>query len=216
MWGIVREAPLVIIPARCGSRGVVFKNFRPLAGISPLRRALDCVEAAGFTNLVITTDCHDLEGYPFVRYVTAPLHTDTSSMLDVILDVLQNTPGCPKQRVLLVQPTQPLRQPKHLLAALEALRHTPSVATVCESEPASKLYYEYWVSVVGRGVEQRQGARRTFACDGTCYGFIRGWFLQHQHFRHPTTRMIVIPGSESCRLDSMDDWVVAEQRLRAP
>jgi CMP-N-acetylneuraminic acid synthetase len=42
-------------------------------------------------------------------------------MVDVVLDVLKHYPGPDDQKVLLVQPTQPLREPKHLEQAIAML-----------------------------------------------------------------------------------------------
>ena len=96
-----------------------------------------------------------------------------------------------------------------------------SVVSLAETEPADKLYYvtrfghRLGVMPVALGVERAQDARRTYYCDGTVYGFLRGWFEQHQTFRHPVyTRPLFIEPEDTCRLDTPHDWAMAELRLR--
>ena len=211
--------PLCVIPARVGSKGVPFKNYRKLLGKSPLERAVACAEAAGLTNIIISTDSEEVvEQLPKGRvlYAPAPLHTDTCSMREIVMDVLGRVEGEPDQKVLLLQPTQPLRLPAHLLAALETLESADSIATVVQTEPVEKLYVDVWRPASGRGgyeVERRQNGTPTYKCDGTVYGFRRWWFERFQEFRHRTTRPIQVAKHETCSLDDVFDWVIAEQRL---
>jgi len=213
----VPSKPLVIIPARVGSKGISGKNFRPLAGRSPFKRALDCVRELD-AEVIISTDSANLFHHVGQRlYAPAPLHTDDCSMVDVVLDVLRRVPGPPDQVVLLVQPTQPLRRPAHLRRALRWFEHDcVSMASVVRVEPAQKLYYADFEPVTVAPLEQRQAAKPTFACDGTVYGFRRGWFLEWGEFRlEGETRMMEVSAGESCRLDTETDWAIAELRVAA-
>lgn len=219
---------LMIIPARVGSKGIPGKNFKPLAGVSPVQRAVGVVHEvircmSGGISLVTSDLPHVWDtawqehGLPMVyHHAPAPLHTDTCSMVDVVLDVLKHYPGPDDQKVLLVQPTQPLREPKHLEQAITLLdKYNPSVASAVEVEPAAKLYYWGFRRVEGRGVERRQDAEPTYACDGTVYAFRRWWFNTELAFTGLLTKMMVIPPSETARLDTPFDWEMAELRLRS-
>ena len=221
---------LYIIPARTGSQRIPHKNFTPLAGASPLVRAIQCCspapgEPVSTDMIVVTSNCvQTLEGmyWPGVHWhrAEAPLHTDGCSMVAVVLDVLQAFPGPPEQSVLLVQPTQPLRTPTHLSEARSMLATgCRSVVSLAETEPADKLYYvtaAQTITPVALGVERAQDARRTYYCDGTVYGFLRGWFEQHQTFRHPVdTRPLFIEPEQTCRLDTPHDWAMAKLQLRS-
>ena len=211
--------PLIIIPARIGSKGIPYKNFRKMLSKSPLERAVACAEAAGLTNIIVSTDSEEVaKQLPKDRVLLAPapLHTDTCSMREIVMDVLERVEGEPDQKVLLLQPTQPLRLPAHLLGALEALESADSIATVVQTEPVEKLYVEVWKPAGGRGsvsVEQRQNGTPTYKCDGTVYGFRRWWFERFQEFRHRTTRPIQVAKHETCSLDDVFDWVIVEQRI---
>jgi CMP-N-acetylneuraminic acid synthetase len=138
-------------------------------------------------------------------------------MVDVVLDVLRRVPGPPDQVVLLVQPTQPLRQRKHLEEALDYLETWQSLASVVEVEPAQKLYFEGFEPVMpGYETERRQDGSQTYACDGTVYGFRREWFLDWGEFRvEGETMMYEVAAAETCRLDTSTDWAIAELRVAA-
>jgi CMP-N-acetylneuraminic acid synthetase len=206
---------LAIIPARVGSQGIPRKNWTALAGETPVHRAIVCAERAGLS-WVLSTDHPDAQQWYGAHslYAPAPLHTETCSMVDVVLDVLKRVPGPPDQKVLLVQPTQPLRTPDHLRHALALLDIHASVASVVEAEPAAKLYFEGFWPVTGERKERRQDARPTYRCDGTVYGFRRGVFEMAKTFVAFGTHMLVIPPEETARLDTPFDWEMAERRLR--
>lgn len=220
--------PLCIIPAREHSRRIAQKNLRPLGGVSPLRRALQVcqiVMGAAEGQIVVTGDWFHsgTAGHTDGRDICwhraeAPLHTDTCSMVDVVLDVLQAYPAAEDQKVLLVQPTQPLRHAQHLRDALECLDDSSSLATVTETESLDKLYLlspEARLVPAGTGCERHQDSRRTYRCDGTVYGFRRGWFLVHRSFRHPhDTLAVPLAAEETCALDTPTDWAIAESRLQ--
>ena len=206
--------PLFIIPARMGSTRIPDKNVRLLYGKSPLRRAIACCRDIPGGIILVTANWGKEEFADGVYWhrVDAPLHTDTCSMVDVVLDVLNKFPGDEEQPVLLVQPTQPLRRPEHLRHALTLLESHPSIASLVEVETAHKLYFyidTHLYPVLEDPVERTQLGQQTFACDGTVYGFHRKWFLQHCSFRHTDTMPFVVPPDETCRLDTPQDWLIA-------
>ena len=206
--------PLLIIPAKMGSTRIPDKNVRLLYGKSPLRRALACCRDIPGGIILVTANWgkEGLEDGVYWHRVDDPIHIDTCSMVDVVLDVLNSFPGDEQQPVLLVQPTQPLRRPDHLRHALALLELHPSVASLTEVETADKLYFRsdtHLSSVTQSEVERTQLGRRTFACDGTVYGFRRGWFLQHRAFHHEATTTFVMLPDETCRLDTPQDWLIA-------
>jgi CMP-N,N'-diacetyllegionaminic acid synthase len=127
---------LALIPARSGSKGIPHKNFKPLAGISPLHRALRCAWEAGIEDVRISTD-HADASHRERRGRTASviqrppeLAQDDTPMIAVVQHALAQIPGPPEQIILLLQPTQPLRQPKHLTAAIELLQSSGADSVV--------------------------------------------------------------------------------------
>jgi N-acylneuraminate cytidylyltransferase len=215
---------LAIVPARIGSKGVPRKNWRELVGMSPADRALLCARQAGIpaSLIYLSTDGeypdeppHDDIAFRY-HYAQAPLHTDTCPMRDVVADVLGRVPGPPEQIVVLLQPTQVLRTPAHVQAAIALLEAgARSVVSVTPATSPDKL----WRADVFPGVmypwrdtlavERRQDARPAFKADGTVYA----WRRRDDYWTWPFTPLL-IPPDESCPLDSLADWAEAERRLR--
>ena len=177
-----------LIPARAGSKRIPGKNFRPLAGLSPIMRALCVARAAGFQPRISTDAAYLVEArprHPAILVRPAGYALDTTEMVTVVAHAMQCLPGDP---IVLVQPTQPLRRPEHLTAALALL--TPDVD-----------------SVVTIGLDR-------FVRDGTAYVF---WRKTVAHFGTIYGEQIVllpIPAQETCPLDTPEDWREAERRLR--
>ncbi len=200
--------PLVIIPARTGSKGIPQKNWRPLVGKTPVDRAVECCRAAGLEHIFVSTDATvEVKG---AEMIYCPgVHQDESSAVDVVLNALWRIPDL--DPILYVQPTQPLREPKHLKWALEQikLRIGASVASIVETEPMEKCFHRKYQNTV----ERRQDATKTYHYDGTVYGFTRKDFLKRRDFSIFDTT-IEIPKSETCKLDDEQDWIIAERLLR--
>lgn len=238
--------PLAIVPCRTGSKGIPRKNWRPLGGVAPLVRAAQVANLAG-CGVVFTSDASPAEQYNISHewwasngfaYLcrSAPLHTDECSMRDVVADVLASVPGPDDQIVLLVQPTQPLRKPEHLLAAIELLKNTEgatSVVSVVPTESPAKCLclengklapwlptieyttYTYEGNVMSGLVERRQEAKAAYKRDGTVYAFYRATVAFTGDIYGWNCLPLFIPASETCTLDTPEDWEIAEQRLHA-
>lgn len=203
---------IALIPARLGSKGIPNKNFAPLYHMSPLERAVSCCIGAGITPWV-SSDAPNALKWPYWLDRPADLADDTTPMAAVVGDFLTRVPGEPDEIILLVQPTQPLREPKHLRAALELVEQYGSVMSVTQTESINKLYYQGRDSLIPFGVpvERRQMTRPTFRCDGTVYGFRR----RDGYFHYRTATPLFIPAEETASLDTPLDWQLAELRLMA-
>lgn len=240
---------LAIVPARTGSKGIPKKNWTKLAGITPLRRALECARAVReVDSIVLTTDAGPLEPHETgvqrltILHAGPPLHTDDCPMIDVVRDVLARAPGPPDQKIVLLQPTQPLRTPAHVRQALALL--TPEVDSVVSVVELPRTQsHEYLCNVVtfpdGRLVLRptvyegdegwslrawssmpgcRQDAEPSYIRDGTVYAFWRRTVERYGNIygddHNAKVWPLVIPASETCSLDTMADWQEAERRLR--
>jgi CMP-N-acetylneuraminic acid synthetase len=237
---------LAIVPARIGCRGIPHKNFRLIApGVTPLGLAIRAAGAAGVDDIVVSTD-HGLASQeepresthvPGLRwrflYAPAPLHTDTCPMIDVVTDALARIPGPPDQIVVLLQPTQPLRQPKHITAAIALLQETQadSVVSVVVVGLRDEMLYEreagdlavvkdlsaYWMPYAPSPLAFpacRQGQPLAFKRDGTVYAFYRSTVERFGTIYGEQARPLIIPSEETCSLDTPADWIAAERRLR--
>jgi len=150
----------------------------------------------------------------------AELARDDTPMLDVLTHVLACEPG-PSDCVVLLQPTSPLRQDRHIKQARWALTlkgHSDSVVSVVEipahMSPDWAMSLELGTGYLrpvmdGRYPTRRQDCRVTYYRDGTVYA-IRTALLRRGEF-YGRSSPLLIPASESCTLDTEEDWEKAEE-----
>lgn len=141
--------PLVIIPARGGSKGIPHKNIRLLGGKPLICRAIDNARAvAADTDICVSTDDPEIirvaEDYglkvPFVR--PAELATDKSGTYEVLLHALDfyERQGRHYDAIVLLQPTSPFRRDEDVRGAMAL--YTPDIDMVVSvTEARSNPYY---------------------------------------------------------------------------
>ncbi len=224
-----------IIPAKSRSTGIPGKNWKPLNGLSPTQRAIDVARQVGFDRIIVSSDdCPDLATDWDWLERPAELCADETPMIDVVrhameytrLLIARNEAWTGRQNpeaddiFCILQPTQPLREPKHLLAAIALLESSgaDSVVSVMEGPSPDKA-----MAMTDRGrlhpwkhqsdIERRQDARPAFWRDGTCYALRRAT-VDGGDLYGAWSQALVIPASESCPLDEIEDWSNAERLLR--
>lgn len=209
---------LALIPARAGSKGIPHKNFRRLGGVPLWQRAAFCAEEAGISDVYVSSDCMLQPGIRWL-HAPAPLHTDICPMIDVVKDALKRVPGPGDQIVVLLQPSQPLRQVKHVREAIDMLSRDPdasSVVSVVEAESPDRLMrlvdgrLEEWDSE--RASERRQDAELAYKRDGTVYAFRRQTVERYGNIYGYDCRPLIIPPGETCDLDTEEQWDELQKR----
>ena len=140
---------LAIVPARGGSKRLPGKNKKLLAGKPLIEWTLEAARDAGVVELtVVSSDDDDILaiarnfGAVAIRR-PAELASDCATSLDAVahaVEFLMNQ-GVSAKRLLLLQPTSPLRNAHHIRAAdrLMKERKSASVVSVCETEHSPLL-----------------------------------------------------------------------------
>lgn len=141
--------PLVVIPARGGSKGVPRKNIKDLGGKPLIQYTIEAAREV-FNDDVICVSTDDKEikevveslglKVPFLR--PPELASDTSGTYEVLLhaiDFYQNRDYIPDALILL-QPTSPFRTGTHIKEALELYDNSLEMV-VSVKETKSNPYY---------------------------------------------------------------------------
>lgn len=219
--------PLVIIPARGGSKGIPGKNIKHLGGRPLISYTIDCAKSVVDTDrIILSTDSPEIErvaaecGLPAVYHRPEVLGSDTTGSREVILDVMDwaDNNGMDYDVVVLLQPTSPFRIPEDVFNTLEA--YTPEIdmaVTVCQS-PANP-YYNCFETMddgflhISKGdgrLTRRQDAPPAWIFNGAVYAInprsIRTMTLGEM----PRRKAVVMPESRSLDMDTMTDWFVGE------
>lgn len=134
---------LAIIPARGGSKGIPNKNIIDLCGKPLLAYSiLAGLDSQYIDSVIVSTDSPQIKdvavsygaSVPFLR--PAEYATDTSKTIDCMRHAIHKLAdtGETYDYVVLLQPTQPIRKPEWIDAAIESLINHPeedSLVSVC-------------------------------------------------------------------------------------
>ena len=226
---------LGIIPARGGSKGVLRKNIRPLAG-EPL--IYYTVEAANRSSMldrvVVSTEDEEIAGLAKgwgceVQDRPVELSQDETPMLPVIqhvLEVLVSEEGYRPEITVILQPTAPLRRAEHIDDSLHLMMDTGAASVVGVSAVPAH-YHPDWQFILnpqgelrtfsGRALDQiltrRQDLQRTFTRNGALYAIRTAMFQESGSLYPEPCVAYVMEREDSINIDSEEDFCLAEQYL---
>ena len=222
--------PLVVIPARGGSKGIPYKNIKRLGGKPLICYAIDA--ARKFTseeNICVSTDDDAIikvvEDYglkvPFKR--PDYLATDNAGTNGVLLHALDffEHKGNHYDVVVLLQATSPFRRVEDVIEAVKL--YDDSIDMVTSVMPAKcNPYYDGFednaegLLTISKGdgtIERRQDAPQVWQQNGAVY-VINPVQLKGKGLAGMTKiRKYVMDELHSIDLDNMLDWKIAELML---
>ena len=219
--------PLVIIPARGGSKGIPHKNIKLLGGKPLICRAIDNARSvAPDTDICVSTDDSEIiqvvENYglkvPFIR--PAELAADNSGTYEVLLHALgfYERQGRTYDTIILLQPTSPFRRDEDISEALKL--YSPDIDMVVSvTEARANPYYNCFetdsdgflhVSKGDGKYIRRQDAPKAWEYNGAIY-IINPQSLKRESLgEFKRRRMYEMDELHSLDLDTPLDWRIAE------
>lgn len=223
------EHTLFVIPARGGSKGIPHKNIKLFGGKPLIVYSIDAARAfADDGHIILSTDDEEIAavakglGYNTSYRRPAALATDTAGSREVILDAMDyaDSIGMEYDKVVLLQPTSPLRTTDDIRNAIEAYGSHPGCdMAVTVTEAACNPYYDCFetdaggVLHVSKGdgkLTRRQDAPKAWQYNGAVYVIrpdsLRRYALGDMPCRIP----VEMPRSRSVDLDTPLDWTIAE------
>ena len=222
--------PLVIIPARGGSKGIPHKNIKLLGGKPLICYAIDAARnITSDENICVSTDddaiIKAVEDYglkvPFKR--PDYLATDNAGTNGVLLHAIEyyEQKGWHYDVVVLLQATSPFRRADDVIEALKL--YDDSIDMVTSVMPAKcNPYYDGFednedgLLTISKGdgtIERRQDAPKVWQQNGAIY-VINPTQLKAKGLAGMTKiRKYVMDELHSVDLDNMLDWKIAEIML---
>ncbi len=222
---------LYLIPARGGSKGVPGKNIRPLGGIPLIAHSIRHALQAGADkeDIVVSTDSEEIRHVAEAEGIKVPflrpdyLASDTAGSYEVILHALDEMErrGFSYRKVVLLQPTSPLRSPKDIIEAEKLWNE--EVDMVVGVRPArTNPYYNAFEAAadgtlhISKGdghYTRRQDAPEVWEYNGAVYVM-----NTHSLRRSPMSKFKRIlpypmPEERSVDIDSLLDFTIAESLL---
>ena len=212
-----------LIPARGGSKGIPKKNLAPLLGRPLIQWTIEAAQASRtLTEVVVSTDADDIADVAAgfgVRIVRRPaeLARDDSPMRDVVLHALGELDSC--DVVVLLQPTSPLRQARHVDEGAELLLETGADAVVSVVQVPHPYVPESLMELVdGRllplhdeAASRRQDKAVLYARNGPAVLAVRSEVArEHKSLYGGDCRPYVMGAGESIDIDEPIDLELAE------
>jgi len=228
---------LAVIPCRGGSKGLLKKSLRPLAGIPLLAHSiLFARQCSEISRCIISTDSQEIAAtarkyggdVPFLR--PAELARDDTPMWPVLqhaLKEIESLDGCRYGSVLLLSPPSPGRLPQDVTKAIDVLlQDSQAVGVVAVSKPS---FNPRWVCVDqesdgymrqsfpdGNLYTRRQDVPAVYRINGALYLWRRGYVANSdapRYFEMPH-RMLEIAEERAIDIDNERDLHLAELMLR--
>lgn len=219
---------LIVIPARGGSKGIPRKNIREFCGRPLIAYSIDVArELAPDSRIILSTDDGEIRSVARacgleVDYVRpAHLGGDTVGSREVILDAMDwaDGRGIAYDKVVLLQPTSPLRLVEDVRGAIELFDDECDMV-VSVKEADCNPYYDCFetdpdgllhVSKGEGNITRRQDAPKAWQYNGAVY-VIRPQSLRAMGLgQFPRRKPFVMPRSRSVDLDTPLDWLIAEK-----
>lgn len=218
---------LFVIPARGGSKGLPRKNVLPLGGKSLICYTIDAARGvASDDNICLSSDDPEIikvtEDYGLrVNFVRpAELASDIASSEEVLIhamDFYENTLGRKYDKIILLQPTSPFRNSKHILEAYSLWEdNLDMIVSVKESKanPYFNLFEENENGFLFRSKEsnftRRQDCPTVFEFNGAIY-IINAKSLRDKQIRlFSRVRKKIMDELSSIDIDTNSDLRYAE------
>ena len=229
---------LGIIPARGGSTSVPRKNIRPFLGKPLIAWAIEALQKSGVvTRVIVSTedaeiaDVARLHGaeVPFLRPAELATHlTPTLPVLQHAVEHLAQKENYNPDYVVLLEPTSPGKQPRHIRDVVNLLMSTSADAVVSVSEVPA-VHNPHWQFNLGEDgrlelfpggtikqvIRRRQDLPKTYSRGSSIYAFKpHHLFSADPNFYGEDTRGYVIDPKYSFDIDMPEDWEIAERAMK--
>lgn len=218
---------LAVVPARAGSKRLPGKNLLPLLGKPLIRWTLEAaLESQAIDKLVVSSDDKAIlaEGERLgFRTLQRPGHlaSDTATTFDALVHALESlaTEGLRPARLMLLQPTSPLRGAHDIRAAVRCMDDTgaDSVVSVCPCEHSP--LWSNTLDAEGRMDQflrtellnrRSQDLPTYYRLNGAIYLAKTDKFLKEHGFFMPNSRAHIMSTDRSVDIDTYIDFKLCE------
>ena len=221
---------LAIIGARRDSKGLPNKNIRPFAGRPMIEWTIQAgIDSSYIDRLIVSTDCQEIATIadaagaevPFLR--PKELATDNAALEEALIHCINWLKGEQTyDYVMLLQPTSPLRDAKHIDQAIDyyfAQRNSDRDTLISAKAVSKKMgwlmqvndagYIDFCLEQQG-SYPQRQNNRNYYLPNGAIY-LSPAQVLADYFFHSPNTLYFLMEDDVSIDIDSLEEFLLAEK-----
>lgn len=223
---------LAIIPARGGSKEVPRKNIKYLGDKPLIAWSIEAAQKSKYVDrIIVSTEDKEIKNIsikygaeiPFLRpHFLAEDDSSTAEAILYTVERLKNYENNVYDFILLLQPTSPLRNEKHIDEAIERLMSNQdkfdSLISVNELE-----HPVYWNRTIGDNYElnhflkydntklkRRQDFDKLYRLNGAIYLINTIIFINKRNFETDKTMAYLMDRKSSLDIDCLDDFELAE------
>lgn len=224
---------LAIIPARSGSKRLSGKNGLRLGGRTLVELAVECAQESGVCDdICITSDDGRLRDHPDAYSIPRPpwLAADGAMTAHVVQHAIGNMWDELRREydsVMVLQPTSPLRSPKHLVSCFDILNspwkaahrddweatHSVTSVTPAKYPPGKLCDLDGKRLVIPDQPSRSQEHLPAVYRDGVCY-LVRAEFAAMGDLYGTNRRYFLTPAPCGVSIDTADDWEEAQRIWR--
>lgn len=222
---------IAVITARSGSKGLKDKNIKLLNGKPLMAYSIEAAKMSGcFDCIHVSTDSEEYARIakeygaevPFLR--DENLASDTADCWDVVRSVLHKYERRGKyfERVMLLQPTSPLRDAEDIQNAFSLMREKKSEAIigVCEME-----HTPLWSNVLPKD-KNMQGFQKPeyevprqqlpvhYRINGAIYLVNTDFLMKYGNLYDKDSYAYIMPKNRSVDIDNIMDFLLVELYMR--
>ena len=222
---------IAIIPARGGSKRILRKNVRPIAGIPAIAHPIELALSSGlFEKVIVSTDDSEIAeislkygaDIPFMR--SAALSNDFTITVDVLADAvkrLQDQGEC-FDFVCCIYPVTPLLRVERLKEAYGIIQAGawdyvfPAIEFISPVERGFKKDSSGLVEFINPkfATTRTQDIRKTYHDSGQFYfGKSRAW-LEKKPILNGKSTFIELAKYETVDIDDIEDWQLVEKLIK--
>lgn len=223
---------LAIIPARGGSKGIPRKNIKTLAGKPLIAWSIEAGKKSKYIDrIIVSTEDKEIRDISLVYGAEVPflrpkeLAQDNTSSVDTIVDVIMKLKDIEKLEydfILLLQPTSPLRNEKHIDESIDLLISNLDKynALISVTELEHPVYWNRNIDDSQRLRNfmeydknknyRRQDFMKTYRLNGAIYLIKTDAFLNYKNFETKDTLAYIMNRKSSIDIDCIDDLELAE------
>ncbi|KYG79875.1 CMP-N-acetylneuraminic acid synthetase [Roseivirga seohaensis] len=218
--------PLVIIPARGGSKGVPGKNIKPLNGKPLINYTVEAARAVfPDEHICVSTDSFEIKSVvektglpvPFIR--PAELATDTAGTYGALLHAMEfyEKKGYTPDTIILLQPTSPFRSASHIQGAIDLFDAVCDMVVSVRETNANPYYVlkeeneAGWLEKSKPGnYTRRQDCPKVYEVNGAIYVMHAAVLKEKPIGKFQKVRKYLMDEHSSMDIDTRLDWQLAE------
>jgi CMP-N,N'-diacetyllegionaminic acid synthase len=221
-----------LIPARGGSKGILKKNLKVLAGRPLIEYAINASKDSELVDEIwVSSDDQEILNFSIDRGVNTLLRpsnlaTDDVSAIPVVLHFIEQLPNTAHELnafILYLQPTSPLRTSWHIDESISQMLEANlfSVMSIVEAEksPFKAFKIDDGGKLISLFDERLSNARRQdlpscFYPNGAIYGFRISEFMARDGFPSNGSYPYLMSRDESVDIDVLEDLEFAEKIIQ--